>query len=80
MAELGGIAYAGSRGVSKVEVRMDNAEWHAAELRNPLSPTTWVLWRAKLAVPQGDHVFAVRAFDGQGRPQNAGFHTRRRRM
>ena len=77
MAELGGIAYAGSRGVSKVEVRMDNAEWHAAELRNPLSPTTWVLWRAKLAVPQGDHVFAVRAFDGQGRPQTSGFHTRR---
>jgi DMSO/TMAO reductase YedYZ molybdopterin-dependent catalytic subunit len=79
-ALLGGMAFAGSRGVSKVEVRVDDAEWHAAELRDPLSPTTWVLWRAKIAVPQGDHVFTVRAADGQGRPQIAGFHTRTRRV
>jgi DMSO/TMAO reductase YedYZ molybdopterin-dependent catalytic subunit len=79
MVELGGMAHTGSRGVSKVEVRMDDAEWGAAELREPLSDTTWVLWRARLAVPPGDHVFTVRAFDGQGRPQNAGFHTKQRR-
>jgi DMSO/TMAO reductase YedYZ molybdopterin-dependent catalytic subunit len=79
MVELGGIAHTGSRGVSKVEVRMDDAEWRAAELREPLSDTTWVLWRANLTVPPGDHVFTVRAFDGQGRPQNAGFHSKPRR-
>jgi DMSO/TMAO reductase YedYZ molybdopterin-dependent catalytic subunit len=80
-AEVGGIAYAGSRGVSKVEVRMDEdkGEWREAKLREPLSETTWVVWRAELPVPQGDHAFAVRAFDGQGRPQAAGFHSKRRR-
>jgi hypothetical protein len=66
--------------VSKVEVRMDDAEWRAAELREPLSDTTWVLWRAKLAVSPGDHVCTVRAFDGRGRPQDAGFHARRLRV
>ena len=83
-AEVGGIAYAGSRGVSKVEVRVDPlddaaGEWREATLRDPMSGTTWVVWRAELAVPQGDHTIAVRAFDGQGRPQTAGFHAKRRR-
>jgi len=80
MAEVGGIAHAGSRGVSKVEVRVDDSEWQPAQLRDPLSATTWVLWRAKIAVPQGDHVFTVRAFDSQGHLQEAGFHTRQWRV
>jgi DMSO/TMAO reductase YedYZ molybdopterin-dependent catalytic subunit len=75
--ELGGIAFAGSRGVSKVEVRVDDGEWQAAQLRDPLSDTTWVLWRASLAVPRGNHAFTVRAHDGQQRPQQANFHTKR---
>jgi DMSO/TMAO reductase YedYZ molybdopterin-dependent catalytic subunit len=77
MAEIGGMAYAGSRGVSNVEVRVDDGEWHAAQLRDPLSATTWVLWRARVEVLHGDHSLTVRAFDGQGRPQAAGFHTKR---
>ena len=74
--ELGGIAFAGSRGVSKVEVRVDAGEWQAAELRDPLSETTWTLWRARLAVAPGGHAFTVRAHDGQGRAQEGDFHTR----
>ncbi len=50
-ADVGGIAYAGSRGVSGVEVQVDGGEWHAAELREPLSALTWVMWRA--TVPAG---------------------------
>jgi DMSO/TMAO reductase YedYZ molybdopterin-dependent catalytic subunit len=76
---VGGIAYAGSRGVSRVNVRVDEGEWQDAQLREPLSGTTWVLWRADLSVPQGEHVFAVRAVDGQGRPQAAQFHAKRDR-
>jgi hypothetical protein len=75
--ELGGIAFAGSRGVSKVEVRVDDGDWQAAQLRDPLSDTTWVLWRASRAVPPGNHAFTVRAYDGQRRPQEANFHTKR---
>lgn len=76
---VGGIAYAGSRGVSRVNVRVDEGEWKDAQLREPLSGTTWVLWRADLMARQGEHVFAVRAFDGEGRPQAAQFHTKRDR-
>jgi DMSO/TMAO reductase YedYZ molybdopterin-dependent catalytic subunit len=75
--ELGGIAFGGSRGVSRVEVRVDQGDWRAADLRDPMSDTTWVLWRARLNVPSGDHVFAVRAHDRQGLVQDAGLHTRR---
>jgi len=75
--ELGGIAFAGSRGVSKVEVRIDDGEWQAAQLRDPLSDTTWVLWRASLDAPPGNHAFVVRAYDGQQRRQEANFHTKR---
>src|SRR5690606_7107298 len=42
---IGGIAYAGDRGISHVEVQMDDGEWMQAELREPLSDTTWVVWR-----------------------------------
>ena len=50
VAEVGGMAYAGSRGVSKVEVRGDDGQWHEARLREPLSDTTWVMWRVELPV------------------------------
>jgi DMSO/TMAO reductase YedYZ molybdopterin-dependent catalytic subunit len=48
VTEVGGIAYAGSRGTAKVEVRGNDGEWHEAQLRQPLSDLTWVLWRAEL--------------------------------
>jgi hypothetical protein len=42
---IGGIAHAGAKGISKVEIQIDNAPWEAAELREPLSELTWVIWR-----------------------------------
>ncbi len=66
---VGGIAEAGSRGISKVEVQVDNGPWVAAQLRPPLSGLTWVLWRYDWPFSQGQHVFSVRAYDGQGRLQ-----------
>ena len=50
VADVGGIAYSGSRGISKVEVRGDDGEWHEAQLREPLSALTWVIWRVELPV------------------------------
>lgn len=76
-AELGGIAFAGKRGVSKVEVRVDEGEWQSAQLRDPLSDNTWVVWRASLAVTPGNRAFTARAFDGDGRSQQSGFHLKR---
>ena len=66
---IGGIAHAGARGVSKVEVQVDGGAWEAADLRTPLSGLTWVIWRYDWPFSEGVHTFAVRATDGQGNLQ-----------
>lgn len=76
-ALVGGIAHAGVRRVSTVDVRVDGGEWRRAELREPLSDATWVLWRADVVVAPGDHEFTVRCSEGDGAPQTDGFHTKR---
>jgi hypothetical protein len=43
-----GVAYAGDRGISAVEVRADGGPWQPATLHAPLSGLTWVKWRALL--------------------------------
>jgi hypothetical protein len=63
---IGGIAHAGARGISRVEVRVDDGPWHDAALRPPLSELTWVLWRYDWPLEPGEHSFAVRAVDGDG--------------
>ncbi len=66
---IGGIAHAGDRGISRVEVRVDEGEWVEAQLREPMSDTTWVIWRYDWPFDEGDHVFTVRAYEGDGTPQ-----------
>jgi hypothetical protein len=76
LVQLGGVAHAGARGISRIEVRVDDGEWREAQLRDPLSETTWVVWRADLSLQQGEHTFGVRCYDGNGAPQAAGFHSK----
>lgn len=66
---IGGMAYSGARGISRVQVRVDGGEWRDAQLRSPLSETTWVLWRYEWPFSEGDHLFEVRCADGEGTPQ-----------
>jgi DMSO/TMAO reductase YedYZ molybdopterin-dependent catalytic subunit len=66
LVSIGGIAHAGARGVSKVEVRVDEGEWTQAQIRAPLSDTTWVIWRYDWAYEQGPHTFYVRCYEGDG--------------
>ncbi len=68
---IGGMAYAGARGISKVEIKVDGGPWIEARLRQPLSDLTWVLWRYDWMFAPGRHTFAVRCYDGQGQPQIA---------
>jgi DMSO/TMAO reductase YedYZ molybdopterin-dependent catalytic subunit len=63
---MGGIAYAGARGISKVEVRIDDGSWQEAQLRSPLSDLTWVVWRYDWPFKEGSHRFEVRCTDGNG--------------
>jgi hypothetical protein len=66
-APVGGIAWAGDRGIQKVEVQVDDAEWVEAQLRTPpLGPLTWVQWRYDWPMSPGSHRFQVRATDGTG--------------
>jgi DMSO/TMAO reductase YedYZ molybdopterin-dependent catalytic subunit len=68
---VGGIAHAGARGISNVEIRVDGGGWEPAELRAPLSGLTWVIWRYDWPFAEGVHEFAVRATDGRGEVQDA---------
>ncbi len=61
---IGGIAYAGAKQVSRVEVSVNGGEWQAAQLRQPLSELTWVIWRYDWRFQEGDFKFEVRAYDG----------------
>ena len=66
---IGGIAHAGDRSISKVEVMVDDGEWQEAQLREPLSDKTWVIWRYEWPFSEGQHKFSVRSVDGNGDPQ-----------
>ncbi len=65
---IAGIAWAPDRGVTKVEVGIDDT-WHEAQLSHPISDATWVQWVAYWDATPGDHVIAVRATDGTGAVQ-----------
>ncbi len=68
---VGGVAFAGDRGVAKVEVSTDGGDsWHPAEVRKALSPYTWVLWTRAWEPPSaGPYTITVRATDGAGQTQ-----------
>ena len=69
LVPIGGIAHAGARGMSRVELKVDNGPWRQAELRSPISRTTWVVWRYDMPFEPGEHKFTVRCFEGDGTPQ-----------
>ena len=70
-----GIANAGDRGISRVEVSADDGTtWTDAEiepLAAPLGPLTWVRWRIPLSAAAAGAVWlAARATDGKGQVQD----------
>jgi DMSO/TMAO reductase YedYZ molybdopterin-dependent catalytic subunit len=71
---VAGIAFAGDRGISKVEVSTDGGTtWKSANIKDPLSKYTWVLWAAGFtpAAPQGSNRIVVRATDKTGKVQTS---------
>ena len=68
---VAGVAWAGDRGISAVEISLDGRTWLAAELREPLSPLAWTQ-RACRFIPAhaGAQLIACRAIDGDGNPQD----------
>jgi hypothetical protein len=71
LVSIGGIAHAGARGISKIEVQVDGGSWEQARLPPPLSQLTWVVWKYDWPFHSGKHTFAVRCYEGNGTPQIA---------
>jgi DMSO/TMAO reductase YedYZ molybdopterin-dependent catalytic subunit len=80
LASVGGVAHAGARRISRVEVRLDDGEWRDARLRDPLSETTWVVWRADLPSEARDPVVTVRSHEGDGTSQTGPLHSKRAKL
>ncbi|HEY3059843.1 MAG TPA: molybdopterin-dependent oxidoreductase [Chloroflexota bacterium] len=71
--EIGGVAFAGSRGISRVEASIDGGgTWHEAARTRPLGTNTWVQWAlAWDDLSPGAHEILARAFDGTGAVQTS---------
>lgn len=71
--EVGGIAFAGARGIQKVEVSTNGGTtWNVAKLQAPLSQDSWVQWTYEwLPLIPGSATLLVRATDGTGELQTS---------
>lgn len=66
-----GVAWAQTRGISKVEVRIDHGPWQPAELSTEVSLDTWRMFRLRGRWAPGAHIGEVRATDKKGYTQTA---------
>ena len=66
---IGGTAWAQTRGITKVEVQIDEGDWTAAVLSDEASVDTWRQWSFTWDAKPGPHYIKVRATDGSGEVQ-----------
>ncbi|MFC0437752.1 molybdopterin-dependent oxidoreductase [Kutzneria buriramensis] len=69
---VAGIAWAQTRGIAKVEVRMDGGPWQEADLAAGVSAETWRMWRKEYDLKPGTHTVICRATDTTGYTQTTG--------
>ena len=69
---IAGIAFAGDRGIQKVEVSTDGGNtWNGAIIKTSRSPYSWVLWAYEWTPDtKGNHTIIVRATDGNNQLQD----------
>ncbi len=72
---IAGVAFAGDRGISRVEVSTDGGQtWNDAVLKTPKSPYAWVLWAFEWTpTTKGSNTIVARATDGKGQLQDPAF-------
>jgi len=68
---IAGVAWAQRRGISKVEVRVDDGEWKTATLDPVPSIDTWRQWHLTWDATPGQHRLQVRATDNAGAVQTS---------
>ena len=64
-----GIAWAQTKGIEKVEVRIDHGPWQPAELSTEVNVDTWRMFRLRGHWKPGNHLAEVRATDKTGYTQ-----------
>ncbi len=71
--EIGGIAFAGNRGIKRVEVSVDKGQtWNVALLQPPVSQDSWVMWSWEWTpFIRGSYTLMARATDGTGAVQTS---------
>jgi DMSO/TMAO reductase YedYZ molybdopterin-dependent catalytic subunit len=68
---VAGVAWAQHRGISKVEVQVDDGPWVEATLAATVSGDTWRQWSYPWAATAGQHTLRVRATDTNGATQTS---------
>ncbi|MBB4855315.1 DMSO/TMAO reductase YedYZ molybdopterin-dependent catalytic subunit [Mycobacteroides chelonae] len=66
---VAGTAWAQHRGITKVEVRVDDGPWQPAQLAPEYSVDTWRQWWFGWQATPGEHIITARATDGSGAVQ-----------
>ncbi|NEK84737.1 molybdopterin-dependent oxidoreductase [Blastococcus saxobsidens] len=66
---IAGVAWAPTRGIERVEVRIDDGPWQEAELAESLDVDCWRQWYLPWEATEGRHRIAARATDGRGEVQ-----------
>jgi len=67
--DIVGLAWAPDRGISMVEVQVDDGPWQPATVSRPLSRAAWVQWQIRWHATHGTHRIQARATDGAGAVQ-----------
>jgi hypothetical protein len=66
MTPIAGVAWAPTRGISKVEVQVDDGPWQTARLGAEDGTEAWRQWVLDWNASVGNHTITVRATDGDG--------------
>ncbi|PYG01888.1 DMSO/TMAO reductase YedYZ, molybdopterin-dependent catalytic subunit [Georgenia satyanarayanai] len=70
---IAGVAWAQQRGITAVEVRVDDGEWQPATLAAEPTIDSWRMWMLEWDAEPGEHTLTVRATDGNGEVQTERF-------
>ncbi|GAB3593090.1 sulfite oxidase [Angustibacter peucedani] len=66
---VAGVAWAQTKGVKTVQVRVDRGQWQDARLAEVPGKNTWVQWVYEWDAPAGNHTLECRLVDGEGNAQ-----------
>ncbi|MFF8598108.1 molybdopterin-dependent oxidoreductase [Streptomyces sp. NPDC015232] len=66
---VAGVAWAQHRGITRVQIRVDDGPWQDADLAAQAGVDTWRQWSYRWNATPGGHNLTVRATDGTGQAQ-----------